>query len=195
MGAALRHLPSLIGVFLGIYFSKNSPLGNPAVLPLLGLLVLYLSLAIGRGMFPTNPATAMWLIEPWSLSQIVVVALATEALIWISVSAPGLLGSPASGDAYSNALVGAATAFVGAAWTKEIAESKGPFLSHVQFKLSAEAFGKRHQLKAADGDAWHACFSDAKVAGWDFAARRKRCEILEGYLARRPGTTRPDSRP
>jgi hypothetical protein len=181
IAAALRHLPSLLGVIAGIYLMQNPVLGRAWAAPVLAFGVLLVARWAGLRCFDRRPAMARWLIEPWSMSQIAVVTLATQAILWITGAAPSLLGMSVADDA-SKYLVGAVTAFVSAAWTKEIGESKGPFLTSTQFQTAAKSFSLHHKLTNKNPKEFNACENELDTPGWEFEERGARAAILEAYM-------------
>ncbi len=188
LAGVLRGLPGLLGILAGIGLYAT-PLVQPSFcLPILLLVALVVLLLLSRKVFLKHPRLALILLEPWVLSAVCIVALCTQLILWLTITSPDwfpALEKPRL-DAVTGALIGALTTYLATVWTKDVEESKGPFLPSTQFEKSlAVYFTKKYKLTGATSE-WDACNSDfvlvGRIKGWGFVSRWKRAKILSDYL-------------
>ncbi len=187
LASALRGLPALAGVLLGVYLFA-CPLKHAIWLPLLALAVLALLLSIAQGVFNERPALGLALTEPWTLAAVALVATVTGAVLWMTVNLEALVGLPATeAKAVSGALIGAFTTFAATAWIKEIQDANGLFVASGQAKLLFKKFALHHGQKG-DNVVLELCEKDKVVAkdieveGWGLKARWQRAVLLRKWL-------------
>jgi hypothetical protein len=187
LASALRGLPALVGVVLGVYLFA-SPLKYAIWLPLLALAVLSVVLSIAHGVFNERPMLGLALTEPWTLTAVALVATLTGIVLWMTVNLETLVGLPATdAKAVSGALIGAFTTFAATAWIKEIQEANGLFVASGQAKLHFQGFAAHHKL-IGDNVARELCESETAVAkgievkGWGMTARWQRARMLQAFL-------------
>ena len=187
LAGVLRGLPGLLGVLAGIGLYATTLVQPVFCLPILLLVALVVLLLLSRKVFLKHPRLALILLEPWVLSAVCIVALCTELILWLTITSPDWfpeLQKPRL-DAVTGALIGALTTYLATVWTKDVAESKGPFLPSTQFEQSlARDFSKTYHL-TGDTIEWEACHAEAVrngVKGWGLVSRWKRAKILSDYL-------------
>jgi len=189
IGTATTGLPALAGVLLGIRtFTGNGYwlAGDLAIVA-----VGYALLGIGNLILPSSPRIGRWFVEVWIISSIGTMALATYAILYISLKdLPNWLG-PVAGDertkAVTSAFAGAITAYIALVWTKDITEGQGHFWPSTQFKNGLERAWKKMTRQPQPGSiARQAMFDDyiegEGDVGWDFSDRQKRADIVDRFL-------------
>lgn len=188
LSAALRGLPALAGVLVGVYLLAAAPVSWALGMPLIALLFLALLLGIAARVFNERPLLGLTLLEPWSLAAVAIVAACTSIVLWLTINLESALGLPAAeAKAVSGALVGAFTTFAATAWLKEIQESNGAFVASAQAKQFFKAFAAHHKI-TGDNVIFDACYSDkvsvsnGSLEGWGLSARWKRGMLLRKFL-------------
>lgn len=187
LASALRGLPALAGVMLGVYLFA-SPLKGATGLPMVALIFLALLLGIANRVFNEHPFLGAALLEPWTLAAVALVATFTGIVLWMTVNLEALVGlPPTEAKAVSGALVGAFTTYAATAWIKDIQDANGLFVTSGQAKLHFKGFASHHQL-VGDSVALELCqeekvvTKEARVEGWGWKARRQRARLLQQFL-------------
>ncbi len=187
LATALRGLPALAGVLLGVYLFAI-PFKGATGLPMIAIIGLALLMGIARSLFNAEPVLGLLLTEPWTLAAVALVATVTAALLWMTVNLETLVGLPATeAKAVSGALIGAFTTFAATAWIKEIQDANGLFVASGQAKLLFKKFATHHTL-VGDTVARELCEKDKVVAkdidveGWGLKARWQRALLLKKFL-------------
>jgi hypothetical protein len=190
LAGILRALPGLVGVLTGIFLYAQ-PFGKLSFAAPCGvLLVLVVAFLFSYELFIIYPRVALFLLEPWVLSAVCIIALSTEVVLWLTVTSPSWFALDKSRlDAVTGALVGSITTYLATIWTKDIQDSKGPFLPATQFQFFlAPHFSNTYKL-VGDTPVWHACNSDhvsAGLTGWGIKSRWRRAKILSDYRKSNP---------
>jgi hypothetical protein len=187
LASALRGLPALAGVMLGVYLYAI-PFKGATGLPMVAMIVLVLLLVIANRMFNQRPRLGAALLEPWTLASVALVATFTGLVLWLTVNLEALLGlPPTQAKAVSGALIGAFTTYAATAWIKDIQEANGLFVTSGQAQLHFKNFATHHGL-VGDSVALELCqeetvtTKDGKVEGWGWKARRQRARLLQQFL-------------
>ena len=187
LASALRGLPALAGVVLGVVLFA-CPLQGATALPLVALVCLTWVLGAAHRVFNTRPVMGLALMEPWTLAAVALVATCTGAVLWMTVHLEALLGLPQTqAKAVSGALIGAFTTYAATAWLKEIQDANGLFVTSGQAKLHFAGFAKHHGL-VGDALALELCQEDkvaipgSVVEGWGWKARWQRARLLQRFL-------------
>jgi hypothetical protein len=184
-------LPALLGVALGIraYTGGLDWLG-----PCVAVLILAVGVVvIGRFIARNSPVVGGLIIEAWIVSPIIVTALMTAFIVWLSaLGLPHIFGTEPNEEirkSLASTLVGAVTAYAALVWTKDISDGTGIFWPSTQFK--AAMAGVQRSLPEGDqaplGVVRQAMFSDEvqddpKIVGWGFNARRARARKIDEYV-------------
>lgn len=185
---ALKGLPALVGVMLGI---RSYIGGSSWIWACVGMIVgAAVLMRLGRAMMQRWPRAGRWLIEAWVLSAIGVAALAAAFILWLGIASPAFLGIAGTDDAkkaISGAFVGAVTTYVALVSTKDISEATGYFWPSTQFKAGMrEAYEALANKPDGASVTSEAMFEDAVTGhgplGWGFRARGIRARILAGFL-------------
>ena len=195
IGNGVTGIPALLGVLLGIKLFAGGADWFFATLLMIALAALCCT--IGSRLLASNARLGRWLIEVWILSAIGVTALATALIIRLGLDPPiGWLGDPGrlGADAVkqiSSTLLGAVSAFVALAWTKDIGDAKGFFWPSTMFKAGLGAAYERLATRPPGGSKTFEAFFEDTVdgegnLGWDFAGRRRRTEIVADWIAGHP---------
>jgi len=187
LASALRGLPALAGVVLGVYLFAI-PLKAATGLPVIAIIFLALLLGMAHLMFNERPVLGLALMEPWTLAAVALAATFTGLVLWLTVNLEALVGLPATeAKAVSGALIGAFTTFAATAWIKEIQETSGLLVTSGQAKQHFKKFATYHSL-AGDTVALELCEKEKVVAkgidleGWGWKARWQRARLLQTFL-------------
>lgn len=197
LGSAVSGIPAFVGGLLGIRIFTSGAGWFFATLLMIALAAL--SATIGSNMLSTQPRLGRWLIEVWIFAAVGVTALATTLIIHVALEQlpSWLIGSAPLDKAtlkeVSSTLLGAVSAIVALAWTKDIGDAKGFFWPSTQFKSGMAAAYKRLPRKPAGNGTpdevrvYNAIFDDHIMGekgevGWSLSARGLRAEIVAGYL-------------
>ncbi|UIK07852.1 hypothetical protein [Neorhizobium galegae] len=189
IGTATTGLPATAGVLLGIRSFTGSGwwLIADVALVIGGFGLLW----IGNLLLPTAPKAGRWFIEFWIATALGIMALATYAILFVSLQPlPAWLGSVAGDErikAVTSAFGGAITAYIALVWTKDIAEGKGYFWPSTQFKDGLEGAWKKMTAPPGRGTKARAAMFDEYIEtvgkiGWDFSGRRTRARIIQEHL-------------
>lgn len=188
LDSAIRGLPAVLGVFLGLASYAKPVANEPALVPLTLLLVGVISLGLAVGAFNRSPMLGVALLEVWVVSAIALSALATQLLLWLTVSLDMWIKLPTDVEekSVSGAIIGAASAFLASAWLKELQDGKGPFLpSSVFEKRLAKSFQKAHSIVGSNVE-FELCDSEhvakLNIDGWGLTARWRRAIALNRFL-------------
>ena len=183
-------LPALLGVALGIwaYTGGTCWLVGCAV----GLGVTVALLKVGERWMASNPVGGAWVVELGIFAPILMTALVTALIIWLTVlGLPLLFGKGIEEETkktLSATLLGAVTTYTAFVWTKDIADGSGPLWPSAHFKAGLKAFQTAlpaDKRAKQDSIASQALFNERvdkvtpPIVGWDFNARRARLAIVK----------------
>jgi hypothetical protein len=122
----------------------------------------------------------MVLIEFWVLSAACVVALSTFAIVWITAKSPVWFDALGEDEVkiVVGVLVGAVTAFLASAWTKDIAGAQGYFWPTKHLRAFFYQLGITGDSR--ESDAVHKNrVQGGGPEGWGLLARWQRAVILQ----------------
>ncbi|WP_395017495.1 hypothetical protein [Dongia sp.] len=188
LGSAIKGLPALLGVILGIRMYTGGLLPAQLCIGIAGGAVV--SMLAGRGIMHRWPSIGRWLIEIWILAAVAMIAVATLAVLWLSnTSLIPVLGSrdPEADKTIASTFVGAVTAYMALLWTKDIGDGTGAFWPSTQFKRGmADAFKLMPNKPVGGSQLSEAMFEDVVEGygdlGWGFRARGVRAKLLAAGL-------------
>jgi len=181
MSKILTGIPSLLGVVLGVWlYSSDNFAYWFYVLAVFIFSIVFLF--IGRYLVKSAPMISVIFIELWVIAPIILVAISTAVIVWITIKSPSWFsGSETEVNAVTGAFIGAITAYLAAAWTDDIASGDGIFWPSTQIKqafLKFELIGDTLERQAAQDMRVH----EKDIEGWGVLASWKRAAILAEYV-------------
>lgn len=191
LAGLMKGLPAFAGVVLGIFLFGWDWSGAPLFV-LIALTGLAIIAVIAGHALMRYPYVALGLFQVWLVSVVIVTALVTAFVMFVSISAEHWFGGDDRGKLIGSALIGAVTAYLAAIWLDGIKDSTGPFLPGAQFKMAMARLAKPFETPARSAempnDIYAHCTEEKVVGGpggWEFGACLKRAAAIDAFMKAR----------